>query len=113
MEHLWKAGFSIYLTSDHGNIETQGQGRPNEGCLAETRGQRARLYKDELLLKQVQNEYPESIWWTGQGLPEHYYVLLAKGRTAFTGENEETIAHGGIALEEVVVPFICLRKEKR
>ena len=35
-------GFTLYLTSDHGNIEAAGCGRPLEGSLADLRGERAR-----------------------------------------------------------------------
>jgi len=110
---LWDVGFSVYLTSDHGNIEATGRGRPREGCLVEVSGQRARVYEDVLLLKQVQNEFPDTIHWTGQGLPAGYHVLLSRDRTAFSGKDEKLVSHGGITLEEVVVPFVWLKKEKR
>jgi len=113
IDRLWDAGFSVYLTSDHGNIEATGRGRPSEGCLVELGGQRARIYEEVSLLNQVRNEFPETVRWTGQGLPEQYHVLLSRGRTAFTAKDEEIISHGGITIEEVIVPFVWLRKEKR
>ena len=113
IDRLWNASFSVYLTSDHGNIEATGQGRPREGCLVEQGGQRARIYEEVSLLKQVQIEFPETIHWTGQGLPEGYHVLLSKGTTAFVGKDEQIISHGGITLEEVVVPFVGLKEERK
>ena len=39
-------GFAVFLTSDHGNIETTGCGRPREGAAADLRGERVRVYPD-------------------------------------------------------------------
>ena len=44
LDRLLGDGFAVYLTSDHGNIEAEGGGRPSEGALADTRGERARIY---------------------------------------------------------------------
>jgi hypothetical protein len=35
---LLDKGYHIYLTADHGNVESTGVGRPNQGVIAETRG---------------------------------------------------------------------------
>ena len=39
---LLDRGFDVWLTSDHGNIECRGKGRPNEGATAKVRGERVR-----------------------------------------------------------------------
>jgi hypothetical protein len=108
IERLSTAGFRVYLTADHGNIEAIGQGRPREGSLVETRGQRARVYESDLFRDQVRHEFPETVLWPGAGLPPGLKSLLAKGRTAFVPKEEHLVSHGGIALEEVIVPFVRL-----
>ncbi|CAM5594274.1 hypothetical protein SSTU70S_03603 [Stutzerimonas stutzeri] len=37
-------GYEVWLTADHGNIQCEGKGRPSEGVIAETRGERVRVY---------------------------------------------------------------------
>lgn len=37
---LLNEGFSIYVTADHGNVDAVGVGRPNQGVIAESRGER-------------------------------------------------------------------------
>ena len=37
-------GYDVWLTADHGNIQCNGKGRPLEGVIAETRGERVRIY---------------------------------------------------------------------
>ena len=39
------------------------------------------------------------------------HVLLAGDLKAFTDEGDEIVAHGGIALEEVMVPFVAITRE--
>jgi hypothetical protein len=111
LERLHRGGFSIYLTADHGNLEAVGQGRPREGSLVETRGERARVYESDVFRDQVAKEFPGTISWPGPGLPSNSKVLLADGRTAFIRRDERAVVHGGLALEEVLVPFVRLWRE--
>jgi hypothetical protein len=103
--------YRVLISSDHGNIEATGWGGPNEGATADLRGERARIYSDEVLRSSIKVKYPEAVEWNPIGLPENYYPLLASGRTAFVQKEKHTVCHGGISLEEVIVPFI--RVEKR
>jgi hypothetical protein len=81
-------------------------GRPKEGILAETRGERARLYTDPAFLDLAQQQLPEAVAWSNVGLPAELSVLLAPELKAFVPEGTDTVCHGGMALEEVIVPFI-------
>jgi hypothetical protein len=111
IEELLDGGFDVYLTSDHGMTEAKGIGTIREGCLAETRGSRARVFEDARLREHAQNQSDESWCWTGSGLPEDKYVLLAKQRQAFVPEGKTVMAHGGATLQEVVVPLIHIWRE--
>ena len=103
---LHELGFSVWLTSDHGNIEAHGCGRPSEGAIADVRGERARVYPDQMLRSKVKKKFPEAIEWPSVGLPEDFLPLLAPGRAAFVQEGTRTVAHGGISIEELVVPLV-------
>jgi hypothetical protein len=107
---LLERHFRVFLSSDHGNIQAAGCGRPAEGCMAEIKGQRVRVYSDPLLRSQVKARFPEAVEWPGIGLPEDYLPLLAPPRSAFIPVGEHSVSHGGSSLEEVVVPFIEVRK---
>ena len=106
LDLLFANGFRVYLTSDHGNIEATGCGRPNEGALADLRGERARVYADAGLRQRVAERFPDAWQWAADGLPTDYLPLLAPGRSAFVSEGERIVAHGGVCLEELVVPFV-------
>ena len=53
LDILLDGGFAVFLTSDHGNIDAEGCGRPAEGAIADLRGQRARIYPDSTLRSRV------------------------------------------------------------
>ncbi len=112
IELLLHRGFDVWLTSDHGNVEARGIGRPSEGAIAGVRGERVRVYADGSLRERVAGKFPGAIEWSGSGLPPDYLPLLAPGRTAFVSENERIVSHGGVSIEELIVPFIRIEGEK-
>lgn len=110
MDVLFDHDFDVFLTSDHGNIEAEGCGRPSEGAIADLRGERARVYPDQVLRSRVKEQFPDAIEWPTLGLPEDYLALLAPGRSAFVREGERIVGHGGISLEEIVVPMVQIER---
>jgi len=103
--------FQIFLTSDHGNIEAMGCGRPSEGVIADLRGERARIYPDSILRSTIKSRFPKAIEWPTLGLPDDFLSLLAPDRLAFIAERARTVAHGGISIEELIVPLIRMEKK--
>ncbi|MDX2029967.1 MAG: BREX-3 system phosphatase PglZ [Blastocatellia bacterium] len=108
---LAEEGFVVYLTADHGNVTACGVGNPREGVLVETRGKRARVYDRPEFRDEVAAKFPDSIPWPNHGLPPTRQVLLARNLKAFADPGSEIVAHGGIALEEVIVPFVAITRE--
>lgn len=107
---LLERNYKIFLTSDHGSIEAKGCGRPTEGSIADVRGERVRIYPNQALRKTIKTKFPEAVEWPQIGLPQDYLPLLAPGRSAFIHTDEQIIAHGGISLEESVVPFVQIER---
>ncbi len=107
---LLEEGFVVYLTADHGNVTARGIGNPGEGVLVETRGKRARVYDRTEFRDEVTAKFPDTICWPNYGLPPARHVLLARNLKAFADAGDEIVAHGGIALEEVMVPFITITR---
>ncbi|WP_013627487.1 BREX-3 system phosphatase PglZ [Rubinisphaera brasiliensis] len=112
VDRLLDEGFEVFLTADHGNVAAAGMGLPREGVLVEVGGKRARIYESANVREEAKSEYPESIEWPNIGLPPECHVLLPKGLRAFTPEGKRVVSHGGIALEEVVVPFVWIAKDE-
>ena len=78
--------------------------------MADERGERVHVFVDDRTRERVRADFPESLPWPQIGLPETYRPLLAPGRSAFIHEGKTTVAHGGIATEEVIVPFVRLER---
>ena len=88
--------FQSYLTSDHGNIEAQGFGRPTEGAAADLRGERVRVYPDKNLRTQVKTLFPSAIEWEPDGLPNNYLPLIASARNAFIRREKPLLVMAGL-----------------
>lgn len=110
---LLDCGYRVYITSDHGNIEARGCGAPQEGAVADVRGERARVYPDKTLRSRVKSRFPDAVEWDSPGLPDDYCALLAPHRRAFIQEDRRTVSHGGVSLEELVVPLVQLEARSR
>jgi hypothetical protein len=110
---LLEYGYEVWLTADHGNIQCDGKGRPAEGVIAETRGERVRVYPTPELRAQVAGAFPFAHEWQPVGLPADYFPLVAGGRDAFVNPGEAIVGHGGIAIEEVIVPLVKLERRTR
>lgn len=106
LDLLLDRGFRVYLTSDHGNVEAEGCGRPAEGAVADLRGERVRIYPDAVLRGKVKERFPAALEWGTVGLPEDYLALLAPARQAFVQEKQRAVSHGGVSVEELIVPLI-------
>ena len=114
MAELLQLGFAVYVASDHGHVQAEGMGRPSEGLLVETRGQRARIYADAASARRVQDGYAETLLWHDHGLlPAGVHVLMPQGRRAFATFGETVVSHGGPTLDEAVVPLISITQVPR
>lgn len=110
---LIDAGYRIYVTADHGNVDVVGMGRPSEGSAAEERGERARIYDSEALRQKSHATIAGSRILQLGGLPDTYKPLFAPHGRAFIPDRRRAVVHGGTSLEEVIVPFVRIsRKEK-
>lgn len=106
------SGFSVFIASDHGHVEATGFGKPSEGLLAQTRGKRARIYQDRLAAKQVQYAFVDTILWENDDLlPDKMVALMPAKRNAFAPSGELVVTHGGVSIDEMIVPFIQITKE--
>ncbi len=110
ISELMDYGYDIWLTADHGNVQCEGKGRPLEGVIAETRGERVRVYPTPELRSQIANNYLFTQEWPTEGLPSGYYPLVASGYDAFVKDGDIIVGHGGASIEEVIVPLVKIER---
>ncbi|MDR2853518.1 MAG: BREX-3 system phosphatase PglZ [Burkholderiaceae bacterium] len=108
--YLLGEGFNVYVTADHGNVDATGIGRPNQGVIAETRGERVRVYRSQSLradsVAAINKTSASTIPLAVPGLPADFVPLFAGGRSAFVPDGEQVVVHGGVSVEELIVPFV-------
>jgi|GEM_PF-237305 hypothetical protein len=103
------AGYDVYITSDHGNTPCIGLGRLlGTGVEVETKSRRMLVLKDfadkeALLEKYGLIEYPKYY------LAKDYDYLICDIGDSFDDRGKDVMTHGGITIDEVVVPFIKIK----
>lgn len=99
-------GFQVYITSDHGNIESTGLKnltmKDKIGALS--RGKRHLHFTNETLLQSFIDQNPD-VEVGKKGLS-----LYLRKQEAFTTENSQVITHGGSHIWEVIAPFISINE---
>ena len=107
---LLDKGFRVFLSADHGNTHCIGKGSIKKlGVETETRSKRMVVLKD---FADVSDDLEERTFeYPGYYMDKNYQYRICKGRTSFDNRNEDVMTHGGISLEEVIVPFVEVRKK--
>lgn len=96
------SGYRVMLAADHGHVECVGRGRPNVGTLPEERSKRVMIFSNDTLCRQFEDEH--SLVFRPAGLSTDIFPLFARDQFSFDIDNAQTVSHGGISLEEVLVP---------
>jgi hypothetical protein len=96
-------GFEIWLTADHGNLAVAKTKEPREGDFVERNGTRTRRYASKTL--RDDSAVDGIVWDELPGYPhaEAERLLFAPGRT---GWGPARLSHGGLSLDEVIVPLV-------
>ncbi len=105
--------FEVWITADHGNLECDGIGSIPDGSLSETKASRVRIYKSEALRDKAASQVKKSLVWTPKGLPNDLFCLFAPYRASYNIAGRNTVTHGGISLEEVMVPFVKIKRKSK
>ncbi len=106
---ILEAGYELYLTADHGNLESIGEGSMPQGVLVERPGQRVRVYRDRTIFEHTALQLgARSKRAASKMLPPTYLPLIHSGRGAFVTSGQPIVTHGGASLDELVIPFIEL-----
>ena len=113
IQSLLDQGCTVVVASDHGHVEARGIGiPPSEGMAVETKGKRARTYRDRSFAERARDAAPGTVIWGDDGLlPEDLWALVPETRTAFASAGDTVVTHGGVTIDEVVVPLITITME--
>lgn len=101
-------GFSVYITSDHGNTHCTGIGSlRNVGVEVETKSKRMLVLKD--FAEEKESLFENALLYPGYYLDKEYKYIVCKSGVSFDNKNDDVMTHGGISIDEVIVPFIKIK----
>lgn len=111
VEKLQEAGFTIFLTTDHGNIQAKGwrglKGREKLGTnKSGSRSQRHLEYSDRWLKDEFIDNNPD----LKDSITEQEGAIYFNSDLSFS-TNDKLVTHGGAHILEVLIPFIEIKNE--
>ena len=111
VEKLQEAGFTIFLTTDHGNIQAKGwrglKGREKLGTnKSGSRSQRHLEYSDRWLKDEFIDNNPD----LKDSITEQEGAIYFNSDLSFS-TNDKLVTHGGAHILEVLIPFIEIKHE--
>jgi hypothetical protein len=102
-----ESGYEIFITSDHGTVWCKGNDEKIEKYLVDKRSKRALIYPKDILARDFYRKMPNELYiYRDYGVLGEKSIIFPKGRYMFAKKENTAISHGGIHIEEVIVPFI-------
>ena len=107
-EMLLEAGYRIFITSDHGNIDAAGIGVRSPKALVEAYAKRVAIFDQESIAQAFVSKHAELslALFRPIFLPDNLYPVYPPADGLFASEKSTGISHGGLSVEEMIIPFI-------
>ena len=103
-------GFDVYISADHGNAPCTGMGKlMKTGVETETKSRRMIVLKDFANKDSLFEKYENLIEYPGYYLDKQFDYLICGVGESFDAKGDEVMSHGGITIDEVIVPFIKIK----
>ena len=112
VKRFLSAGFDVYISADHGNTTRKGIGKVmSSGVETETKSKCLLVLKD-FADKDSIKESKHLLEFPKYYLPKSYDYLICDVGESFDAKDEEVMSHGGISLDECIVPFVQIKAEE-
>lgn len=109
VRRLSAAGMDVYISADHGNTPCVGRGRvTGTGVETETKSRRMLVVNDLADVSDKQEKYG-LVQCPSGFLPQGLRYYVCPSGVSFDNPGENVMSHGGMSIDEVVVPFITVR----
>ena len=110
VRRMLTAGFDVYISADHGNTPCTGMGKlMKSGVETETKSHRMVVLKDFADKDAILDKYTGLIEYPKYYLDKQFDYLICGIGGSFDAKGEEVMNHGGITIDEVIVPFIKIK----
>ena len=102
--------YRIIITADHGNICAHGSGITPPKAFIETYARRVAIFGEEKLAREFA-EQNDALYFRTKSLPTNLFPVYYSDFRMYNSSGSVEISHGGLSLEELVVPFIEVSKK--
>lgn len=103
-------GYDVYITADHGNAACIGLGRLlGTGVEIETKSRKFLVLRDFADKEKLMEKY-NFVEFPKYYLPKECEYLICDVGESLDAKGENVMTHGGLSIDEMVVPFITIRK---
>lgn len=102
--------YKIIITADHGNTCAFGSGVTPPKAFIETYAKRVAIFNDEKLAREFADQN-DALYFRTKSLPGNLFPVYYSGFRMFNTKNSVEITHGGLSIEELIVPFIEVGKK--
>lgn len=110
VKRMLRQGFDVFISADHGNTPCIGMGKlMKTGVETETKSRRMVVLKDFADKNGIIEKYPNLIQGFDFYLDKNFEYLICGAGESFDAKGEEVMSHGGITIDEVIVPFIKIK----
>ena len=111
LRKLFEQGFYVYLVSDHGSVFAKGNGVRISKDLVDQKARRYIISEHRALAEEDESE--NTVLVQLKHVIGDSWLLLLTGNVMFGNQNETCLTHGGSSIEEVVVPYVVVKRNER
>ena len=109
VRRLLRQGFDVHISADHGNTPCVGDGKlMGSGVETETKSRRMLVLKDFADKQSIIERYG-MIEFPKYFLNIKYDYLICPAGHSMDAKGENVMSHGGITIDECIVPFITIK----
>jgi len=102
---LLRAGYRVFITSDHGNVDAVGIGVQSPKALVEVYAKRVIVFDQQPIAQAFADKHGLTLF-RPLFLPDNLYPIYPQADGMFASKKDAGISHGGLSIEEMIVPFI-------
>lgn len=98
--------YRVFITSDHGSVWCEGIGLKPSKYMVEEKAKRVALFPNKILAREFLEKDEKLIEFEHKDTLGNSIAVFPPGHKMYGKTDHRAISHGGIHMEEVIIPFV-------